>query len=195
MQARAFTTGQSVVIPANVGSLDSGKGEALLAHELTHVAQRVRFGPNSPDESTPAGRVLESDARAAEMVFDGGPSIRAMPSSAPRPSTWAAALADPAAGSDSAPPLPLAAPVPAGPDIGRAARRPFSTVSLCPLPRPQVRETPSNSLRRRGRWVPHRWARRLHPRWLAPGYSGRRQKLPHRSRSPHSGPHLRSTSR
>ncbi|HET6915497.1 MAG TPA: DUF4157 domain-containing protein [Acidimicrobiales bacterium] len=69
MRARAFTSDRSVVVPRSAGTLESGTGEALLAHELTHVAQRARFGANLPAESTPAGRVLEAEALAVEMSF------------------------------------------------------------------------------------------------------------------------------
>lgn len=69
MRARAFTSDRAVVVPHSAGTLESGPGEALLAHELTHVAQRARFGANLPAESTPAGRVLEAEALAVEMSF------------------------------------------------------------------------------------------------------------------------------
>jgi hypothetical protein len=120
------------VIPANVGSLESGPGEALLAHELTHVAQRVRYGPTLPDESAPAGRVLEAEARAAEMVLDTGASLRSMPVAPPRAPdapTWAGALGDNAAGSDAGTPLPLVAPTATGPDIDLLAASILDRVS------------------------------------------------------------------
>jgi hypothetical protein len=67
--ARAFTSDRGVVIPPRAGSLSSGEGAALLAHELTHVAQRARHGPNLPPETLPAGQALEAEARFAEMTL------------------------------------------------------------------------------------------------------------------------------
>jgi syndecan 1 len=52
-----------------VGSLDVGPGQALFAHELTHIAQRARFGPDLPLEHTPAGKALEAEALSAEMAL------------------------------------------------------------------------------------------------------------------------------
>jgi Domain of unknown function (DUF4157) len=70
--ARAFTSDAGVVVPPRVGSLDSGPGEALLAHELTHVAQRTRLGAALPSESTRAGQLLEGEAVAVEMTLATG---------------------------------------------------------------------------------------------------------------------------
>jgi hypothetical protein len=78
MQARAFTSPAGVAIPARAGSLNAGEGESLLAHELTHVAQRVRYGPGLPAEDSPQGRVLEAEATAAEMAY-AAPAPRVLP--------------------------------------------------------------------------------------------------------------------
>jgi hypothetical protein len=67
--ARAYTSAQGVVIPPQVGTLDAGEGQALLAHELTHVAQRTRLGAAMPPEHTPAGQTLEAEARTAELAL------------------------------------------------------------------------------------------------------------------------------
>ena len=75
MRARAFTSDQGIVIPARVGSVETGSGEALLAHELTHVAQRARYGSTLPSESTPVGRLLEAEALVAERTLYPGPSV------------------------------------------------------------------------------------------------------------------------
>ncbi|HMC38111.1 MAG TPA: DUF4157 domain-containing protein, partial [Acidimicrobiales bacterium] len=72
MGARAFTSDLKVVIPQQVGSLESGPGEALLAHELTHVAQRMRHDGPVPSESSPAGRAMEAEATSAEMTLNMG---------------------------------------------------------------------------------------------------------------------------
>jgi hypothetical protein len=74
--ARAFTSDLAVVIPSQAGSLDSGPGEALLAHELTHVAQRVRTGGTMPPESSPAGRMLEAEAARTELTLNLGGFVR-----------------------------------------------------------------------------------------------------------------------
>jgi hypothetical protein len=119
LRARAFTSGRGIVIPSQVGSLESGPGEALLAHELTHIAQRARYGPSLPDESTPAGRVLEADALATEMTLNNGASAQSTPLAPPgetRPSTWGGLLGDRSTGSEPGPPLPLVAPTSSGPD-------------------------------------------------------------------------------
>jgi hypothetical protein len=118
MRARAFTSDRGIVIPAPIGTLESGPGEALLSHELTHIAQRARYGPNLPDESTPAGRLLEADALATEMTLNNGAPSRSAPlelPSAPRQASWSGLL-DRSTGSETGQPLPLAAPTPTGPD-------------------------------------------------------------------------------
>jgi hypothetical protein len=74
--ARAFTSEAGVVIPPELGTLDAGPGKALLAHELTHVAQQARLGPGLPPEHTPAGQGLEAEAISAEMALAPLPAIR-----------------------------------------------------------------------------------------------------------------------
>jgi Domain of unknown function (DUF4157) len=69
ISARAFTSHSGVVIPRAAGSLDSGPGAALLAHELTHIAQRARLGQAMPPEHSPAGRRLEAEALSAELAL------------------------------------------------------------------------------------------------------------------------------
>ncbi len=66
MDARAYATAGAVVIPPEVGTLDAGPGAALLAHELTHAAQRKLHGNRMPGEHTPAGSTLESQALEVE---------------------------------------------------------------------------------------------------------------------------------
>lgn len=68
LHARGMSSGSTVVIPPNLGSLDTGPGMALLAHELTHVAQQFRADSALPPEHTPAGRTLETEALSAEAA-------------------------------------------------------------------------------------------------------------------------------
>ncbi len=75
VQARAFTSDRAVVIPPEAGSLETGPGAALLAHELTHVAQRARLGGSLPAESTPGARLLETEALSAELALTTGAPV------------------------------------------------------------------------------------------------------------------------
>lgn len=70
LDARSFTHGGEIFMPPSVGSLDSGKGKALLAHEMTHVAQQRRLAGGPPGEDSPQGRTLEAEAVAAERAPD-----------------------------------------------------------------------------------------------------------------------------
>jgi hypothetical protein len=126
LDARAFTVGGEVHVPASQGSLTSGSGQALLAHELVHVAQQRKLGPNLPEESSPQGRELESEARAMEQTWLAPasvvPSVPLLsPAAAPAAAAPAPAIPEPlqapAAPAD-APKSPQApVPAPAGPDI------------------------------------------------------------------------------
>ena len=66
LDARSFTHGGEIFMPASHGPLSSGKGRSLLAHELTHVAQQRRLGSSLPNEASSHGRSLEAEAVAAE---------------------------------------------------------------------------------------------------------------------------------
>ncbi len=66
LDARSFTHGGEIFLPSSHGSLTSGTGKALLAHELTHVTQQRRMGSSLPDERSPHGQRLEAEAVAAE---------------------------------------------------------------------------------------------------------------------------------
>lgn len=118
LRARAFTSERGVVIPDRIGTLESGSGEALLAHELTHVAQRAHYGDSLPSESTPVGRLLEAEALAAEMPLRSGVSTGASPVAQPGGTgrlPTAGTRGDGAPG-DAAQPLPLVTPSASGPD-------------------------------------------------------------------------------
>lgn len=65
--AAAFTDDAGVHLPSAAGPIDAPAARALLAHELTHVAQRQRLGGLPlPPEHSPLGARLEAEARTAE---------------------------------------------------------------------------------------------------------------------------------
>ena len=70
LDARSFTHGGEIFMPASVGPLSSGKGQALLAHEMIHVAQQRRLAGSLPGEDSAHGRTLEAEAVAAERAPD-----------------------------------------------------------------------------------------------------------------------------
>jgi hypothetical protein len=115
LDARAFTVGGEVHVPASQGSLSSGSGRALLAHELVHVAQQQRMGPNLPDEGSSQGRQLESEARAMEQTWlaptSPVPSVPLLP--APPAPESPPATAAPAAPAQRAPVQSTSAAAPA----------------------------------------------------------------------------------
>ncbi len=85
--ARAFTTASGISIPPEAGPLNSGPGEALLVHELTHVAQRQRSGGVVPDESSEEGRRVEAEALRNEHYFAATRTlpVTPLPAETPRP--------------------------------------------------------------------------------------------------------------
>jgi hypothetical protein len=68
LQARAFTVGGEIHLPARHGPLASPPAQALLAHELVHVAQQRRLGLARPAEHTTPGQELEREAMAVERA-------------------------------------------------------------------------------------------------------------------------------
>jgi len=70
--ANAFTSGDTIVMPSSHGPLDSGRGQALLAHELVHVGQQRSMGSSLPAEHTAAGQDLEREAQSAESFVEQG---------------------------------------------------------------------------------------------------------------------------
>jgi hypothetical protein len=116
--ARAFTGAGGVVIPAAAGSLESGPGAALLAHELTHVAQRARSRTALPPERSEAAMLLEGEAvqaetAAASVLAGRVPSTGKAPAGAP---VGPAERADATEALQTGVPLPVASPPPAGVD-------------------------------------------------------------------------------
>jgi hypothetical protein len=138
VRARAFTSDRAIVIPRDVGSLEAGPGEALFAHELTHVAQRARLGPNLPAETTPAGRLLEVDALSAELALAPAQSSPLeWPGVPGRP--WGSGRAgDGGPGGHPAAGLPLAATSATGADVDSLAASILDKISVLSSPAPMA---------------------------------------------------------
>jgi len=68
LNAEAFTRDGEVYLPADA-SLDSPRGQALLAHELTHVVQQRGGNERMPDESTREGQRHEEEALKVERAM------------------------------------------------------------------------------------------------------------------------------
>ncbi len=68
--ALAFTADDTVHLPNELGPHDEGATRAVLAHELTHVAQQRLAGGVVPGEHTPEGIELEHRARAVQRAVD-----------------------------------------------------------------------------------------------------------------------------
>ena len=79
LQALAFTRGDTVALPSTHGSILATPQRALLAHELTHVAQQRRYGSALPAEGSPAGRRLELQAQAVERSVGRDSTLRLAP--------------------------------------------------------------------------------------------------------------------
>ncbi|MEO5679557.1 MAG: DUF4157 domain-containing protein, partial [Acidimicrobiales bacterium] len=79
LSARAFTHEGEVHIPAAVGSLASGEGASLAAHELVHAGQQSVLGSSRPHEHTAEGQALEAQARSAEHASLAGLELPRMP--------------------------------------------------------------------------------------------------------------------
>ena len=107
LDARAFTHRGEIYLPDSHGPLSEPPARALLAHELTHVAQQRTYGGNLPAEDTAAGQQLETHARAAEA--SGQPMLPVIHGRSTR-RTQAAGLGAPLQGSPaSSVPAPPAA--------------------------------------------------------------------------------------
>jgi hypothetical protein len=115
ISARAFTTGGEVHVPADHGSLESGEGRALVAHELVHAAQQGRFGPSLPSEASSEGQGLESQARSMESAWRAAPELPVV-----------ARAAEP----DTGPPAPVMDPGAAAVAAGVAQREPDGSVTF-----------------------------------------------------------------
>ncbi len=87
--AKAFARDGEVHVSDEVGPLDTSEGRAVVAHELTHVAQQ-RLRPNRPVEATPEGQAMELHAREVERFVRGD-------AGAPKPPPVEARTDDPVA--------------------------------------------------------------------------------------------------
>lgn len=71
--ARAFTFGNNVFFRDGQYAPNTPEGQHLLAHELTHVVQRDRFGASGNLETSQASDASEIEARtAADSILIGG---------------------------------------------------------------------------------------------------------------------------
>ena len=68
--AIAFTERGTVHLPAELGDLSEPHNRAIVAHELTHVAQQRSIG-RVPAEDSPEGRQLEDEARQVQRRVGG----------------------------------------------------------------------------------------------------------------------------
>ena len=70
MGAIAFTEGGTVHLPAELGDIHELQNKAIVAHELTHVAQQ-QARRHVPSEDSPEGRELEAEAREMQRRVGG----------------------------------------------------------------------------------------------------------------------------
>ena len=70
MGAIAFTEAGTVHLPAELGDINELQNKAIVAHELTHVAQQ-QSRRHVPSEDSPEGRELEAEAREMQRRFGG----------------------------------------------------------------------------------------------------------------------------
>lgn len=132
LDARSFTHAGEIYLPDSHGSLTSGTGRSLLAHELAHVAQQRRLGTALPQEHTPHGQALEAEARSAERASGLPLALPATaahePVAAPEPESVHGAQRAPLAGSampgDSVSTVHLATGTQRAPARARDAQQP-----------------------------------------------------------------------
>ena len=75
--AIAYTERGRVGLPGELGPIDTPTMRALVAHELTHVAQQRRH-VSAPDERSDDGTAMERQARTVEQLVAGGGSVPAV---------------------------------------------------------------------------------------------------------------------
>jgi hypothetical protein len=112
--ARAFTRHGEVHLPPRQGPLREPRAAALLAHELTHVAQQRRSPLDPPTEGSPQGRRFEAEALAVEHRVMRGSRSKVSPAAhaAPAVAPLRSASAERPVPSRSAPAAPPPVPAP-----------------------------------------------------------------------------------
>lgn len=73
--AAAYAVDDTVHVGSAAGPDDSVEARALVAHELTHVAQQRRLGSALPEEASAAGGELEAEALAVEQAVRYGAAL------------------------------------------------------------------------------------------------------------------------
>jgi hypothetical protein len=73
--AAAYAVDDAVHVGSAAGPDDSAEARALVAHELTHVAQQRRLGSALPEEASVAGGELEAEALAVEQAVRYGAAL------------------------------------------------------------------------------------------------------------------------
>ncbi len=73
--AMAYTESGAVHLAGDVGPVDAPAAKAIVAHELTHVAQQRKLGGDMPAEDSDEGRALEAEARDVQRSFATGDPV------------------------------------------------------------------------------------------------------------------------
>ena len=160
VNAEAFTRDGQIYLAADA-DLSTPKGQALLAHELTHVMQQDGQATAMPDENSRAGQAHEQAARTVERAIAKAPApatpslpelahagTTALPGAAAgSPAASSASASAPGSSSLSTPPSspsPSVEPVSVPQGVQRAARPANPSiqddddrVALPPLPQPE----------------------------------------------------------
>lgn len=136
--AVAYADGDTVTLPGELGPVSAEPARSLLAHELTHVAQHRRGGDLGPDESSPAGQVLEREAASVQARVAALP-LAASPLADSAPQRTAASgdrSASPRGAADRAPAPVRRAALDAGPEPVSASPEPLPAAPPSEPPAP-----------------------------------------------------------
>ena len=114
----------------------------LLAHELTHVAQRARLGPRLPPEATPGAGQLEVEALSAELALAAGLSSRPAVVGGAGPAPRVRRVGDDLRTLPGAGRPPLAGGAASGPDVESLATSILNRMSTLSSPAPIARNDP-----------------------------------------------------
>jgi Domain of unknown function (DUF4157) len=136
--ARAFTRDGQVALPLAEGPFERPQARALLAHELTHVAQQRAFGSSLPTEDSAYGAALEAQAAAVERSVLGQPTGSELVPLQSLQHAWPAAAAAPRSSpANSLVTVPMQRADPPGTPGGGTAFDPFALLpqqSSAPAP-------------------------------------------------------------